>query len=329
MNNTNLQCVSRSSGWLTSTTVKPPTWPCIGCSHIFIHLSLHLIYHRNRPCGAKFRAQTRQAEYRRVAPSSTPGRTAVTGTGARRMRPSEAYHASHGNDIHIRPYRLHCSWRSARDGSARRPEWDPPEGVQYYGLPFFRLSLGRHLSCAQMKEAGHPSRHRDLPLLVDEGEDCLLLACDSAGELLGWLLARFLFPVDSLMRTLHISLRSFLLFSLSGVHSLVLCVILTTLISGLSLLPSHILSWHRVTTMRVSPSHAHRVYMSRPESTMVCYSYFLSLLRVLSCSKTVAWTNCLFFGHVFWVKTEGVLEETWWDPDSCNKHKTNQNLRSK
>jgi hypothetical protein len=72
-------------------------------------------------------------------------------------------------------------------------ECEPPEGVEYYGLPFFKLFLGDVYQV--LKEAGHPSRHRDLPLLVDEGEDCLLLARDSGDEL-GWLLASFLFPVD-------------------------------------------------------------------------------------------------------------------------------------
>jgi hypothetical protein len=72
-------------------------------------------------------------------------------------------------------------------------ECEPPEGVEYYGLPFFRLFLDDEYHV--LKEAGHPSRHRDLPLLVDEGEDCLLLARDSNDEL-GWLLASFLYPVD-------------------------------------------------------------------------------------------------------------------------------------
>jgi dynamin-binding protein len=72
-------------------------------------------------------------------------------------------------------------------------ECEPPEGVEYYGLPFFKLFLGDVYHV--LKEAGHPSRHRDLPLLVDEGEDCLLLARDASSEL-GWLLASFLFPVD-------------------------------------------------------------------------------------------------------------------------------------
>jgi hypothetical protein len=68
-------------------------------------------------------------------------------------------------------------------------EYEPPEGVEYYGLPFFKLLLGDVYGV--LEEAGHPSRHRELPLLVDEGEDCLLLARDSGNEL-GWLLASFL-----------------------------------------------------------------------------------------------------------------------------------------
>jgi hypothetical protein len=71
-------------------------------------------------------------------------------------------------------------------------ECEPPEGVEYYGLPFLRLFLDDLYDV--LKEAGHPSRHRDLPLVV-EGEDCLLLARDSSGEL-GWVLATCLFPVD-------------------------------------------------------------------------------------------------------------------------------------
>jgi dynamin-binding protein len=65
--------------------------------------------------------------------------------------------------------------------------------VKYYGLPFFKLFLDDVYYV--LREAGHPSRHRDLTLLVGEGEDCLLLARNSSGEL-GWLLASFLLFVD-------------------------------------------------------------------------------------------------------------------------------------
>ena len=123
----------------------------------------------------------------------------AAGSGARRMRPSEAHHASQRHPHPPVPpapqLTVSSRWYSAQSLYSCRVihECDPPEGVQYYGLPFFRLTLDDVYHV--LKEAGHPSRHRDLPLLVDEGEDCLLLARDSAGEL-GWLLASFLYPVD-------------------------------------------------------------------------------------------------------------------------------------
>ncbi len=129
---------------------------------------------------------------------SLPRRT----SGSRRMRPSEAHQAHHAPHRHPHPpvppapqLTVSSRWYRAPALYSCRVihECDPPEGVQYYGLPFFRLSLDDVYHV--LKEAGHPSRHRDLPLLVDEGEDCLLLARDSTGEL-GWLLASFLFPVD-------------------------------------------------------------------------------------------------------------------------------------
>ena len=130
---------------------------------------------------------------------SLPRRT----SGSRRMRPSDAsHHPHHAPHRHPHPpvppapqLTVSSRWYSAQALYSCRVihECDPPEGVQYYGLPFFRLSLDDVYHV--LKEAGHPSRHRDLPLLVDEGEDCLLLARDSAGDL-GWLLASFLFPVD-------------------------------------------------------------------------------------------------------------------------------------
>ncbi|TBU38046.1 hypothetical protein BD309DRAFT_972704 [Dichomitus squalens] len=70
---------------------------------------------------------------------------------------------------------------------------EPPEGVEYRDLPFFTLVVDDVYDILQ--EAGHPSTHRDLPLYVDDGEDCLLLARNQAGEV-GWVLASFLVPVD-------------------------------------------------------------------------------------------------------------------------------------
>ena len=70
---------------------------------------------------------------------------------------------------------------------------EPPDGVEYRTLPFFTLVLDEVYEILQ--EAGHPSLHRDLPLYVDDGEDCLLLVRNDVGDL-GWALASFMVPVD-------------------------------------------------------------------------------------------------------------------------------------
>ncbi|KAF8557908.1 hypothetical protein OG21DRAFT_1456688 [Imleria badia] len=76
----------------------------------------------------------------------------------------------------------------------------PPTGVSYRGLPFFHLVYGDSFDV--LREYGHPSTHVDLPLYVDDGEDCLLLVRARSkgggyetGEV-GWALASFLLPVD-------------------------------------------------------------------------------------------------------------------------------------
>ncbi|KAG1727681.1 uncharacterized protein EDB91DRAFT_1061026 [Suillus paluster] len=73
----------------------------------------------------------------------------------------------------------------------------PPQGVSYRGLPFFELRSGDTFDV--LREYGHPSTHPDLPLYVDDGEDCLLLVRELAdggrGEV-GWALASFLVPLD-------------------------------------------------------------------------------------------------------------------------------------
>ncbi|KAI1791354.1 Dbl-like domain-containing protein [Ganoderma leucocontextum] len=76
----------------------------------------------------------------------------------------------------------------------------PPEGVEYRDLPFLTLVVDEVYEILQ--EAGHPATHRDLPLYVDEGEDCLLLVRNSSGDV-GWALASFMFPVDE--RVVHAS----------------------------------------------------------------------------------------------------------------------------
>lgn len=72
-------------------------------------------------------------------------------------------------------------------------ECHPPEGVSYRGIPFCTIEVGDIFDVLQ--ESGHPSSHPDLPLVLDEGEDCLLLVRDRTGEI-GWALASFLLPLD-------------------------------------------------------------------------------------------------------------------------------------
>ena len=58
---------------------------------------------------------------------------------------------------------------------------------------FHTLDVGMKLGI--LEEHGHPSTHPSLPVHVDDGEDCLLLAMDRHGYV-GWAFASFLVPVD-------------------------------------------------------------------------------------------------------------------------------------
>jgi len=123
--------------------------------------------------------------------------------GPRRARPSDAHHhpPSHAGHRYHPPVpsmpRLTVSSRWYRAPALYTcrvvHECDPPEHVEYFGHSFFKLFLDDIYDI--LKEVGHPSRHPDLPLVVDAGADCLLLARDMHGEL-GWLLASFMYPVD-------------------------------------------------------------------------------------------------------------------------------------
>ena len=63
----------------------------------------------------------------------------------------------------------------------------------YDGIGFHRLEVGTRLGIVQ--EFGHPCMHPALPVHVDDGEDCLLLAMDGNSNV-GWVFASFLVPVD-------------------------------------------------------------------------------------------------------------------------------------
>ena len=64
--------------------------------------------------------------------------------------------------------------------------------VVYQGFGFHSLEVGMKLGIVQ--EFGHPSRHPALPVHVDDGEDCLLLAMDIHDNT-GWAFASFLVPI--------------------------------------------------------------------------------------------------------------------------------------
>ena len=65
--------------------------------------------------------------------------------------------------------------------------------VLYEGMGFHSLNIGTRLGI--IREEGHPSMHPSLPVHVDDGEDCLLLAMD-VHDNVGWAFASFLVPVD-------------------------------------------------------------------------------------------------------------------------------------
>lgn len=71
--------------------------------------------------------------------------------------------------------------------------FDVGRDVTYEGIPFHRLKIGNRLGILQ--EAGHPCTHPNLPIHVDDGEDCLLMARNIEGAV-GWVFASFLIPVD-------------------------------------------------------------------------------------------------------------------------------------
>jgi hypothetical protein len=113
--------------------------------------------------GKKGRDKEREDERGRVVASSTkqnivesllpslPRRTA----NARRMRASEAHHASQRHPhppVPPAPQLTVSSRWYQRTGAvlvSRDHECVPPEGVQYYGLPFFRLSLMTFIMCSR------------------------------------------------------------------------------------------------------------------------------------------------------------------------------------
>ncbi|KAH7912737.1 hypothetical protein BJ138DRAFT_1100071 [Hygrophoropsis aurantiaca] len=116
--------------------------------------------------------------------------------------PSTIAPSYHSTDIPLPPYHRSSSTSHSADHLRHTRalyqcrtihQCYPPDGVSYRGLPFFVLELGDVFDV--LREYGHPSTHDDLPLYVDDGEDCLLLVRDKPGDV-GWALASFLIPLD-------------------------------------------------------------------------------------------------------------------------------------
>ncbi|KAF9235247.1 hypothetical protein BU15DRAFT_89614 [Melanogaster broomeanus] len=126
--------------------------------------------------------------------------------------PSSLAPTNHSPDVPLPPYspssptsprhirRTLPHRRRLTDHAHRLPSLLPVRWVSYRNLPFFPLVHGDLFDV--LREYGHPSTHVDLPLYVDDGEDCLLLVRArsksggyEAGEV-GWALASFLVPID-------------------------------------------------------------------------------------------------------------------------------------
>ena len=125
--------------------------------------------------------------------SSTKSMDASTSKRGRESTPSVPSFYSTVQSPSYKPPRI--GWEHARAKYACRVIHPccPPVGVSYYGFPFFELNVGDIFHV--LREAGHPCTHEHLPLYVDDGEDCLLLVRDGAGNV-GWALASFLIPQD-------------------------------------------------------------------------------------------------------------------------------------
>ena len=67
----------------------------------------------------------------------------------------------------------------------------PPSSAWHRGLPFLHLETNDVVDV--LLEDGHPSTHPDLPIYIDDGDDCMLVGRDERGAV-GWCLASFVMP---------------------------------------------------------------------------------------------------------------------------------------
>lgn len=68
----------------------------------------------------------------------------------------------------------------------------PPPGAIHINLPFLSLEINDVVDI--LLEDGHPSTHPNLPIYVDDGDDCMLVGRDEQDNI-GWCLASFVMPL--------------------------------------------------------------------------------------------------------------------------------------
>lgn len=68
----------------------------------------------------------------------------------------------------------------------------PPPGAIHLDLPFLSLQINDVVDI--LLEDGHPSTHANLPIYVDDGDDCMLVGRDEQDNI-GWCLASFVMPL--------------------------------------------------------------------------------------------------------------------------------------
>lgn len=138
---------------------------------------------------ASLRQSSRSSSHRSIEATPPPPGTTTFYTGGSDTHYGPEHHSVSST---IDPTR---SLQTARAMYACRVvhPCNPPDGVSYRNLPFFTLQVNTVYDV--LREYGHPSLHEDLPLYVDDGEDCLLLVRDNIGDV-GWSLASFLIPLD-------------------------------------------------------------------------------------------------------------------------------------
>ena len=163
-----------------------------------------------------FHTQTEDGSARGSSMKSHPGRS--SGSSPYRVHSnsshseSEPYYSPHsypgenGHDISAFSNRFQQTPDHEQNGDPDPPvpehetlyivscvhPFQPPEGVTHLDLPFLTLDVGDVVDI--LLEDGHPSTHENLPIYVDEGDDCMLVGRDERDRI-GWCLASFFLPL--------------------------------------------------------------------------------------------------------------------------------------